>query len=907
MASRNHIGGATTDVLTTGGTPDIPGSGQGLQTQESDADLLDGLPGPEQKPWPTTTTAAFLKILWGEIPPGRTLVWMLPDKKSRWYVHFENIVGDMKFHEYEDVYTGVGIAPREGMRLPSNKRLKEWEVAGIAAFWADIDVAHPVHKKSDRLPPSIERALEVIAKLPFQATIIVDSGHGLQLWWALEEPWLFQDDEDRELARRACQWWHRTVKEAFAAHGWTVDSTFDLARVMRLPGTWNNKEAQDRKRVEILENPGLRYGKQQFIELIPEGFQATPMGVRRSRSANGSGFTPGSSGLALDPEAKPSSTRLDTLLKLEPRFRATWEKQRPDLTDQSPSAYDMSLANHAVRANWPDQEVANLLIAFRRRHGLDLKLREDYYEGTLDKAKRSVEEIPHRPTVDPTAETSQPEEPAGESASYPKEQRQKVLLIKDEGRNIEACVLAVKHSNNPPTFFSISDGKGIGVLTSAHGRIGMEICTSEDTHLAIARRIRFVKPGRRGAENSAVPTVTLMNLVHLALHPELPRLEGFKRMPFLWRGALVTSPGYHSESGYYVDLPAELDLSLSVESALAIIDGFFSEFPFQTPADRANAYSMILGFPLKPLGIAPGLFVDKPISQTGASLLCQCLAWVIEGRPPDIVTQGKSIGELDKRLITKLKDQPNVIILDNLTRVMDSDMVASGMTDEFFGGRLLSLNKDALVPTRSLTLMFTGNNLTSTRDLLNRCIRCRLDADHPNPETRTNFRHILPDAVADNRTVLVSAVSSIVQRWIQAGMPMGDPVLGRFIEYTRAVAGLLAFVGMPHLDGNRRQMLTEATPSWEDLNTMISKWWEKHGDKPMLATDLVDLAEELDLKGADNRSLATSLSRRLGSALGQVFEVDDEVNVKLIDSGRDEKGRAKRGLRYRLIELKSGS
>ena len=251
MASRNHIGGATTDVLTTGGTPDIPGSGQGLQTQESDADLLDGLPGPEQKPWPTTTTAAFLKILWGEIPPGRILIWMLPDKKSRWYAHFENVTTDMRFHEREDVYTGVGLAPKDALRLPSSKRLKEWEVAGIAAFWADIDVAHPVHKKSEHLPPSIERALEVIAKLPFTPTIVVDSGHGLQLWWVFQEPWIFADEDERESARRVCQWWHKMLKDLFKAHGWTVDSTFDLARVMRLPGTWNNKDPQDRRQVEV--------------------------------------------------------------------------------------------------------------------------------------------------------------------------------------------------------------------------------------------------------------------------------------------------------------------------------------------------------------------------------------------------------------------------------------------------------------------------------------------------------------------------------------------------------------------------------------------------------------------------------------------------------------------------------
>ena len=338
----------------------------------------------------TLTPEEFLKTLWGEIPPGKVLIWTLPDKKSRWYAHFDTITADMRFHEYEDVYTGIGLAPWEGMRLASNKRLREWEVAAITAFWADIDVAHPVHKTAKKqYPPSIERAMEAIAQLPFEATIIVNSGHGLQLWWVLKEVWLFADAEEREQARRACQWWHRLVKETFAQFGWDVDSTFDLPRVMRLPGTWNNKNPQDRRRVEVTGGSGIRYDREQFTALIPEDFKATPMGARQNASrngGNGNSFTTGSSGLVLQADAQPSPLRLDTLLKLEPKFRATWEKRRPDLNDQSASAYDMALANFAVRAKWPDQEVANLLIAFRREHELELKLREKYYAVTIAKA-----------------------------------------------------------------------------------------------------------------------------------------------------------------------------------------------------------------------------------------------------------------------------------------------------------------------------------------------------------------------------------------------------------------------------------------------------------------------------------------------------------------------------------------
>ena len=95
-------------------------------------------------------------------------------------------------------------------------------------------------------------------------------------------------------------------------------------------------------------------------------------------------------GLALDPEADPSILKLEVLLKANPKFRKSWEQDRKDMTDQSASAYDLSMATIALGAGWSDQEVVNLLICWRRKHGHDLKLRENYYVVTLDKAKEPI-------------------------------------------------------------------------------------------------------------------------------------------------------------------------------------------------------------------------------------------------------------------------------------------------------------------------------------------------------------------------------------------------------------------------------------------------------------------------------------------------------------------------------------
>ena len=49
------------------------------------------------------------------------------------------------------------------------------------------------------------------------------------------------------------------------------------------------------------------------------------------------------------------------------------------------------MATMAMQAGWSDQEVVNLLICWRRKHDHDLKLRENYYVVTLEKAKEPFE------------------------------------------------------------------------------------------------------------------------------------------------------------------------------------------------------------------------------------------------------------------------------------------------------------------------------------------------------------------------------------------------------------------------------------------------------------------------------------------------------------------------------------
>lgn len=94
--------------------------------------------------------------------------------------------------------------------------------------------------------------------------------------------------------------------------------------------------------------------------------------------------------LVLDPTAEPPFDKFLALCEKEARFRQSWDRKRKDLKDSSPSAYDMALADHAVKDGWSDQEVVDLLVAARRRFGDELKLREGYFALTIRKARQSL-------------------------------------------------------------------------------------------------------------------------------------------------------------------------------------------------------------------------------------------------------------------------------------------------------------------------------------------------------------------------------------------------------------------------------------------------------------------------------------------------------------------------------------
>jgi len=339
----------------------------------------DGAPeSPVDGPARRAAACEFLRALCPDGPQPYYLVVWGKQGGAEWFSTTEAAVEALLHRNGagEDAYVGVALqsqelAEQEAKRL--GKAAKRSAVRGYSAsaavlpgLYIDIDVATGRHDASHTLPPTVGDALALLGTLPVPPSLVVHTGGGLHVYWLFREPWVLESQLDRDRAARLLKGWESFVRGRFEARGWHLDSVADLARVLRVPGTINHKYGHLVRSDEL----GARYNPSDFEDYAAIAAPAPSAEVRTAPRIS-------TEVLSVDPSRQPNADLL-MVQALNPTFKNTWERQRPDLADQSQSCYDFSLTNLLVQAGCGDQFIVDVCVAHAVKHGGSPKDASEY-------------------------------------------------------------------------------------------------------------------------------------------------------------------------------------------------------------------------------------------------------------------------------------------------------------------------------------------------------------------------------------------------------------------------------------------------------------------------------------------------------------------------------------------------
>lgn|GEM_PF-959935 len=194
------------------------------------------------------------------------MIWTAPDKISRWleaHKTAEAVSTSQNLTNTFNVYFSVGL---QGQKLGRKQRGGSDTVIAIPGLWLDLDCRGGAHAATNL--PTLEEATEFLNEFPLPPAILIHSGGGLYPFWLFPELWIFKDKADHDRAANLLTRFKTAFVALAASRGWKLDSTSDLARVLRLPGMLNRKYNPPAT-VKILEfHPELRYEIKEVAEAI---------------------------------------------------------------------------------------------------------------------------------------------------------------------------------------------------------------------------------------------------------------------------------------------------------------------------------------------------------------------------------------------------------------------------------------------------------------------------------------------------------------------------------------------------------------------------------------------------------------------------------------------------------------
>lgn len=307
----------------------------------------------------------------------------------------------------------------------------------------------------------------------------------------------------------------------------------------------------------------------------------------------------------------------------------------------------------------------------------------------------------------------------------------------------------------------------------------------------------------------------------------------------------LARPGWNAESGVFQTCLIDA-IALDLQSARAVLEDLICDFPFATPADRANYIGLMLTVVLRP-AIAepvPMHLIGSPVERTGKTKLAEIvLGCGVLGRPTPAMQIGVREEEREKRITAALLAGDSVIHLDNLHDFVDSAALASLLTSSVYRGRELGHTRLLALPN-GVTIVGTGNNIHATGEISKRVVPIMLQPATDAPETRQDYRHpLLRSYVESQRPRVLGALLGLVEAWRTAGRPLGNVGFGGFERWSAVIGGIMTCAGYPEWCANLISWRGSTDDFSAELKAFVDLWATNYEMGWVATSELFKLAE----------------------------------------------------------------
>lgn len=355
----------------------------------------------------------------------------------------------------------------------------------------------------------------------------------------------------------------------------------------------------------------------------------------------------------------------------------------------------------------------------------------------------------------------------------------------------------------------------------------------------------------------------------LAKLPELHRIANI-RTPVLRPGQAVEllPIGYDKATKTLTVETCPFAHDMTIEDAIAALDDVLQDFPW---ADDGRSKSVVLAAMLTtfatsllPEGALRPVFIYLANREGAGKTICAQFATVAGLGSTETTSAPADNAECRKVLLAAIMESKPVLLFDNCRGHLAFGSLEAIATSANYGDRILGKSESFSGPNL-LTVLITGNGLTTSPDLRRRALFVELVMQEERSEDRTYKRILDEPALLAMRPKVLAALWAMIRHWNICGRPRPSRGHGSFPRWAEIIGGIVEAAGY-QCCLEAAQIASGGNTDGDDMRRLAEKMTDEGIDFDGIVAVCREIGAFDRLTGGDE-----AMDRRAKSDLGTIL------------------------------------